>query len=128
MLYRRIRKAILKQEPFCVIIVFPQPEEVGRWAVPTLLRQLRTASSLLERLSEEFQDINVGDYIQFYQLRSYGYIKDRPVTDQVSILRLYSLPDIYTSQIFVHSKMMIVDDRVAIIGSNNVSLCYGFCG
>ena len=25
-----------------------------------------------------------------------------------------------TDQIFLHSKMMLVDDRVAIIGSNNV--------
>jgi len=104
-LHMRIRKAVTKQQPFCAVIVFPQPEEVGRWAVPTLLRQLRTASSLIERLSEEFPGVNIGDYLQFYQLRSIGYLNGNPVTDQI----------------FVHSKMMIVDDRIAIIGSNNIN-------
>ena len=110
-IHQRVRRAIQQKEPFHCIIVFPQPEEVGRWAVPTLQRELRTALGLLERLTEEFgTQVDISDYIEFYQLRSHGYLHDNPVTDQI----------------FVHSKMMIVDDRIAIVGSNNVSRSYRF--
>ena len=47
------------------------------------------------------------DYISFYGLRSYG--------------RLFEDGPIATSQIYVHSKLMIVDDRIAVIGSSNIN-------
>ena len=59
----------------------------------------------LYRLSEEFPDVQISDYIEFFQLRVYAHLHGEAKTDQI----------------FVHSKMMIVDDRIAIIGSNNVS-------
>ena len=107
-IHMRIRRAIQAKEPFRCIIVFPQPEEVGRWAVPTLQRELRTASSLLERISLEFPDVVVSDYVEFFQLRSHGYLHGEPVTDQI----------------FVHSKMMIVDDRIAIVGKADKQVKY----
>ncbi|KAF1813399.1 phospholipase D [Eremomyces bilateralis CBS 781.70] len=47
------------------------------------------------------------DYIQFYALRSWGKIG----------------PDqgLVTEQLYIHAKAMIVDDRVAIIGSANIN-------
>ena len=47
------------------------------------------------------------DYIQFYALRSWGAIG----------------PDkaLVTEQLYIHAKIMVVDDRVAIIGSANIN-------
>ncbi|KAI9860421.1 MAG: Phospholipase D1 [Trichoglossum hirsutum] len=52
-------------------------------------------------------DIDPEDYIQFYSLRSWGKLG----------------PDkmLVTEQLYIHAKCMIVDDRVAIIGSANIN-------
>ncbi|KAI9891515.1 MAG: Phospholipase D1 [Vezdaea aestivalis] len=47
------------------------------------------------------------DYIQFFSLRSWG--------------RIGSTKTYVTEQLYIHAKCMIVDDRVAIIGSANVN-------
>ena len=44
-------------------------------------------------------------YLRIFNLRTHGMLGDRLVTEQI----------------YVHSKMMIVDDRVAIIGSANIN-------
>lgn len=51
--------------------------------------------------------IDPEDYIQFYSLRKWGRIgKDRTLI---------------TEQLYIHAKTMIVDDRVALIGSANIN-------
>ncbi|EMD86384.1 hypothetical protein COCC4DRAFT_193685 [Bipolaris maydis ATCC 48331] len=47
------------------------------------------------------------DYIQFYALRSWGEIGPNKM--------------LVTEQLYIHAKIMIVDDRVAIIGSANIN-------
>lgn len=47
------------------------------------------------------------DYIQFYALRSWGEIGPNKM--------------IVTEQLYIHAKIMVVDDRVAIIGSANIN-------
>nr|GMD42252.1 phospholipase D zeta 1-like isoform X1 [Ipomoea batatas] len=47
------------------------------------------------------------DYISFCGLRTYGQLSD-------------SCP-LVTSQVYVHSKCMIVDDRIALVGSSNIN-------
>lgn len=47
------------------------------------------------------------DYINFYSLRKWGLISD------------YKL--LTTEQLYIHAKTMIVDDRIAIIGSANIN-------
>lgn len=49
--------------------------------------------------------INISDYIGFFSLRNWGVINNKVVSDQV----------------YVHDKLLIVDDRVAIIGSANIN-------
>ena len=44
-------------------------------------------------------------FISFFNLRNYGLLNGRYTTQQI----------------YVHSKLTIVDDRVAIIGSANIS-------
>lgn len=47
------------------------------------------------------------DYISFYGLRAYG--------------RLFEDGPVATSQVYVHSKVMIIDDSIALIGSANIN-------
>jgi phospholipase D1/2 len=62
----------------------------------------RGEKSLLKRLSHIE---NVGEYIQFYGLRTHDMLGGRPVTEIV----------------YVHSKLIIVDDKIALIGSANIN-------
>lgn len=65
----------------------------------------RGASSLFAKLRKAA--IDPDDYIQFFSLRKWGIIgPDRNVV---------------TEQLYIHAKLMIVDDRVAIIGSANIN-------
>lgn len=47
------------------------------------------------------------DYIQFYSLRRWGMIGPKKL--------------LVTEQLYIHAKVMIVDDRIAIIGSANIN-------
>ncbi|KAL6721371.1 Phospholipase D1 [Lecanora helva] len=53
------------------------------------------------------QGIEPEDYIQFYSLRSWGKIGPSK--------------QLVTEQLYIHAKCMIVDDRIAIIGSANIN-------
>ncbi|KAI9851250.1 MAG: Phospholipase D1 [Thelocarpon superellum] len=53
------------------------------------------------------QDIEPEDYIQFYSLRTWGKIGPSRT--------------LVTEQLYIHAKCMVVDDRVAIIGSANIN-------
>ncbi|KAK2747295.1 Phospholipase D1 [Myotisia sp. PD_48] len=65
----------------------------------------RGESSIFGRLRA--QGIEPDDYIQFYSLRTWGRIGPRKT--------------LVTEQLYIHAKCMIVDDRVAIIGSANIN-------
>ena len=65
----------------------------------------RGESSLFSRIRAE--GIEPEDYIQFYSLRSWG--------------RIGQNKQLVTEQLYIHAKCMIVDDRVAIIGSANIN-------
>jgi len=65
----------------------------------------RGQSSIFGKLRA--QGIEPEDYIQFYALRSWGMIG--PTKQLV------------TEQLYIHAKCMVVDDRIAIIGSANIN-------
>ncbi|KAI9755279.1 MAG: hypothetical protein M4579_004344 [Chaenotheca gracillima] len=65
----------------------------------------RGESSIFGRLRA--QDIEPEDYIQFYSLRTWGKIGPNKM--------------LVTEQLYIHAKCMIVDDRIAIIGSANIN-------
>jgi phospholipase D1/2 len=60
--------------------------------------------SLIEKLYQLMQD-GYEDYIYFFSLRTHGMINDIPSTELI----------------YIHSKTMIVDDEVALIGSANIN-------
>ena len=53
------------------------------------------------------QGIEPEDFIQFYSLRSWG--------------KIGPAKQLVTEQLYIHAKCMIVDDRIAIIGSANIN-------
>ncbi|KAL9577285.1 MAG: hypothetical protein Q9212_006465 [Teloschistes hypoglaucus] len=65
----------------------------------------RGESSIFGRLHA--QGIEPEDYIQFYGLRSWGKIGPNK--------------QLVTEQLYIHAKCMVVDDRIAIIGSANIN-------
>lgn len=106
-----------RKEPFRVIVVLPLlPGFAGEvdagssgvlriqmhWQYQTILRGENSVYNLLKR-SEFITD--PFEYIKFYGLRTHDNLNDVPVTEVV----------------YVHSKVMIIDDDEMIIGSANIN-------
>ncbi|XP_022156371.1 phospholipase D zeta 2-like isoform X2 [Momordica charantia] len=117
-LYQRILLADKEQQCFRVIVVLPLlpgfqggVDDNGAATVRALMHwQYRTISwektSILYRLNLLLGP-KTQDYILFCGLRSYG--------------RLFDGGPIATSQVYVHSKLMIIDDCITFIGSSNIN-------
>ncbi|PSS03047.1 Phospholipase D zeta 1 like [Actinidia chinensis var. chinensis] len=117
-LYRRILRAYKEQKCFRVVIVIPllpgfqgRLDDGGAATVRAIMHwQYRTISrgknSILHKLNALLGS-KADDYISFYGLRTYGRLSDDG--------------PLVTSQIYVHSKVLIIDDRVSLIGSSNIN-------
>ncbi|ETV76271.1 hypothetical protein, variant 3 [Aphanomyces astaci] len=119
-LYARIADAHAKQETFRVMFIMPllpcfegavtgadsaNLRAVMHWQYMTMCRG---GNSLLERVARLVPDPSA--YVAFFGLRQHAILNGHVVTEQI----------------YIHSKLMIVDDKVAIIGSANLndrSLC-----
>eukprot|EP00013_Stygamoeba_regulata_P009165 CAMPEP_0177670472 /NCGR_PEP_ID=MMETSP0447-20121125/24105_1 /TAXON_ID=0 /ORGANISM="Stygamoeba regulata, Strain BSH-02190019" /LENGTH=954 /DNA_ID=CAMNT_0019177633 /DNA_START=1 /DNA_END=2865 /DNA_ORIENTATION=+ len=109
---QRVSKAIETKEPFRVVIVLPIQPAGGTWehhSVRFIMKWqyqtiCRGGTSLLETLEARHGDI-VHDYVQFVCLRNWAVINK----------------SLHVEQIYVHSKLMIVDDRYVIIASANIN-------
>ncbi len=109
----RILAAHALKEVFRVIIVIPvhpngdyanamKSKVVMHYQYQTINRGLTSMFSVLRKKAP---GINVSDYIGFFSLRSWGVMNNKVVSDQV----------------YVHDKLLIVDDRIAVIGSANIN-------
>ncbi|XP_078439374.1 phospholipase D zeta 1-like isoform X2 [Wolffia australiana] len=117
-LYQRIRRAEKEKKCFRVIIVIPLlpgfqggVDDGGAASVRALLHwQYRTIcrgqNSILQNLFDALGP-KAHDYISFYGLRNYGRLTDGGA--------------LATNQVYVHSKIMIVDDCIALISSANIN-------
>lgn len=114
-LYRRIIRAFRNKETFRVFILIPLlpafEGEVGT-SSGSAIQQIthynysticKGENSLLGKLKQEIDDPS--QYIGFYSLRNYDELNGRLITELI----------------YVHSKLLIVDDRVTIIGSANIN-------
>lgn len=114
-LIKRIRKAIMCSEDFRVIVMIPLlPAFEGSVDDPTaaVLRvQLhyeykticRGKKSILSQLKELTP--NPEKYIKFFSLRTHDKLQGQPVSEMI----------------YIHSKLMIVDDTTVIVGSANIN-------
>ena len=112
---KRIEKAYEKKENFRVYIILPLlPDFTGEIDEKLTLQQIlkhtyRTICrneglSLIEQLEKKMGD-KWKEYISFYSLRNHGIINGAPKTELI----------------YIHSKLLIVDDRKVIIGSANLN-------
>jgi phospholipase D1/2 len=114
-LAERISKAHREKKPFKVIIMIPllpgfegdvreDNSVVMRvqlyWEYWTISRSSHSLYRKLKHIA------NIDDYVKFYSLRQHGSTKD-------------DLP--LTEILYIHSKLMIVDDKRLIIGSANIN-------
>ncbi|XP_071943012.1 phospholipase D1-like [Antedon mediterranea] len=115
-LFQRIVKAYREKATFRVYVVLPLlpafqgevGEDEGRSIHAILHWEYKSIckgeGSLLERLKKE-GIINPTNYISFYGLRNHGNLNGTLVTELV----------------YIHSKLMIVDDKIVIMGSANIN-------
>ncbi|PVH98007.1 phospholipase-like protein D1 [Periconia macrospinosa] len=113
----RIKRAHINQEDWRACIMIPlmpgfentvdvQDGSSVRLIMSCQYRSIcRGETSIFGRLRAA--GIEPEDYIQFYALRSWGEIGPNKA--------------LVTEQLYIHAKCMIVDDRVAIIGSANIN-------
>ena len=112
---KRIIKAYEENKKFRVIVLIPllpgfagEPEKSGtiqlilRYTYQAICRNYKT--SLIEKLEEKMGE-KWKDYIGFYSLRGHGLVNGLPKTELI----------------YIHSKLMIVDDKKVIIGSANIN-------
>ena len=119
-LVERIVRAHKAKKNFHVIVIIPlKPEFPGDWGAKNLnAKTLRlvtywnqaTISHGKDSLFSKLKKQNISNevamkYFSIYSLRKYDLIEKHFVTEIV----------------YVHSKIMIVDDRLAIIGSSNIN-------
>lgn len=114
-LFLRIKKAYEEKKKFKVIIVIPLlPGFAGEIATSSTLQVIlkytyKTISrnnglSIIEKLNSIMGD-KYNDYIKFYSLRQHGIVNGIPRTELI----------------YIHSKLMIVDDLYVIMGSANIN-------
>ena len=112
---KRIEKAYDEGKKFKVMVFIPllpgfagEPEESG--TLQLILKYTYGAIcrnhgySIIEKLKEKMGE-EWKNYIGFYSLRGHGIINDVPTTEII----------------YIHSKLMIVDDKYVIIGSANIN-------
>src|SRR5476649_469228 len=104
----RIKRAIFSSmvQPFHVYIVLPVNPE-GRLDDPTIVAQIHlTRQSLV--FGSQYKDIDFSAcdaYVTLLNLRDHAELNGTAVTEQI----------------YVHSKLMIVDDRYVLVGSANIN-------
>lgn len=116
-LVERIIRAASKGEPWRAVILIPlmpgfqntvdsQDGTSVRLIMQCQFRSIcRGDSSIFSRIRAE--GVEPEDYISFYSLRSWG--------------KIGPTKQLVTEQLYIHAKCMIVDDRIAIIGSANIN-------
>ncbi|KAK9246810.1 hypothetical protein V1506DRAFT_533817 [Lipomyces tetrasporus] len=116
-LVERIMRAHKHDEDWRAVIIIPlmpgfeaEVDEQDGTSVRLIMQcQFRTISrgpySIFGKL--ERAGINPEDYIQFFALRKWGAVGPNR--------------KLVTEQLYIHAKILVVDDRVAIIGSANIN-------
>lgn len=131
----RIGKHIKAKTPFHVYIVIPvhpegdittDPVWKQHWLAQTTF--MHGTESLVNRIGVYLEAVNRNEkewtqYVTLLNMRNYG-VTVQFARDAKTLNELYDYEIgryVVTEQIYIHSKLMIVDDAVAIIGSANTN-------
>jgi len=111
-LYLRLCRAIIERQQFRCIVITPLypggavTEGSNRFMLKYTYRSIsRGGGSLLELLTKKFPQVDLSNYIKFFTLRQKAIFDGQLIQESV----------------YIHAKLLIVDDRVAIIGSANIN-------
>lgn len=110
-IYRRILQAHARKEAFLVMIVLPllpafdgpMAPKAGSTLTSIMYFQFQTLRTLRKKLEEA--GIDPDEHLNCYGLRKHALLDGQCVTEQI----------------YVHSKVMVVDEQVVIIGSANIN-------
>lgn len=127
---RKICTKIERREPFCVYVVVPlQPEGAQVTPVEEVLRwQSRTVESMYKQIAETIRRCGLSgsvlptDYLSIFCLgkresNQGGQETAEPLPNSTAYLGF----EARRNMIYVHSKLLVVDDTVALVGSANVN-------
>lgn len=70
------------------------------WQYNTIYKGTKSLLGMIKNLG-----VDPSEYVRFYGLRTHGIVADHPKTELI----------------YVHSKLMIIDDEKAICGSANIN-------
>lgn len=104
----RISRAIVEHEVFRVYILLPMHPDGDPLdsSIQQIIKyQNRTICGIYEQLKTRHPEADIDKYISFFSLCNYGYLQGMA----------------HFNQIYIHSKLMIVDDKITIIGSANIN-------
>lgn len=115
-LVKRIIRAHLEKKPFKVYVMIPvmpcfegaEIWQTDAWILRCTIRLQQESifygpNSIYENLKDT---LDWTEYIQFFSLRAHGFTPDG---------------QFHEGQCYIHSKVMLVDDKIAIIGSANIN-------
>lgn len=111
-LFRRIVRAHAQKERFVVMVVLPLLPAFDGAIAPnvrsTLMSVMYWQTRTIRTLRRKLEELNVDpdQFLNIYGLRSWGMLDGNTCA---------------TEQVYVHSKVMLVDDQVSIIGSANIN-------
>jgi len=126
----RLRRAILDKEEFKALILLPlhpngrffDSDEVHAVMQQQFAAVCRGPRSLLGVLRDEFPGVDLNDYVAFVTLRTHDVLGARfpggPVGEPSAAAAAGGLA---SEMVYIHSKLLIADDKIAVIGSANVN-------
>ncbi|KAA8490665.1 Phospholipase D alpha 1 [Porphyridium purpureum] len=124
----RICRAIREREPFCAFIIIPLWPEGVPESMPVqeiLFWQYQTVEMMYRVIAQELQEVNSDarpeDYLQILTLGNREAVVPSDVATSQSKTSAYWTCVKRRQPIYVHSKLMIVDDAFLIIGSANIN-------
>lgn len=109
----KVFKAIDENRPFKVIIIVPVHPE-GNYKAAATVRYImgwqfktmcRGSKSMVKQFQQRYPQLDMTQYFNFYVVKKWDRIGDNLVHEQI----------------YVHAKLMIVDDRTVIVGSANIN-------
>lgn len=111
-IYNRILRAHKNNEIFRIVLLHPcqilEDIRKSKIATYTTIKQLHTSyrglSSLMNRLKNN--DVNVENYFVMVSARNFGRFSNKKIVTEI---------------IYVHSKIMVVDDEIAFVSSHNIN-------